>query len=84
MQACLCVQEKLGAMAVMPTLMIQGSKDETVPEDVDKEALLQRLAKAAGPHTSTAFIQDGVHDLTGREKEYVECVGRFLSSLAPA
>ncbi|KAK9832887.1 hypothetical protein WJX74_000806 [Apatococcus lobatus] len=75
------LKEKIGAMASIPTLIIQGLEDETVPASVDKRATLPRLAKAAGPHAITAFVEHGVHDLTGCEEEYVRLVKDFLAKV---
>ena len=61
--------------------LLAGLEDETVPESVDKRAILPRLARAAGPRTMTAFVEHGVHDLTGREEEYVRLVTEFLTKL---
>lgn len=71
----------LAAHVLICCAWIAGLEDETVPESVDKRAILPRLARAAGPRTTTAFVEHGVHDLTGCEEEYVRLVTDFLTKL---
>ena len=71
----------LAAQMTIGCALLAGLEDETVPESVDKRAILPRLAGAAGPCTTTAFVEHGVHDLTGCEEEYVRLVTDFLAKL---
>lgn len=75
------MQEKLGHMASTPSLLLMGSADECVPDKVDKELLVKRLAAAAGRRSSWVVIPSGRHNLTGREDLLVHNVQKFLASL---
>ena len=44
----MCVQEHLGHLADIPTLLVLGGKDECMPKQVDGQALGKRMQKVIG------------------------------------
>ena len=71
----------MGHMANTPSLLLMGGSDEFVPEKVDKELLVKRLAAAAGERSQWSVIPSGKHNLTGSEDLLVQNVERFLAGL---
>ena len=87
----MCVQEHLGHLADIPTLLVLGGKDECMPKQVDGQALGKRMQKVIGDKAQLAFIPEGTHSLEGTEKQFLEtlqplvqhCFGSAATGIRP-
>ena len=72
------VQDHLGHLAEIPTLLVLGGKDECMPKTVDGQALGKRMQKAIGDKAQLLFIPDGTHSLEGTEAQFAANLQSFV------
>jgi hypothetical protein len=60
---------------------MMGGADEFVPDSVDRELLVKRMAAAVGPSCKALVVASGKHNLEGSEQEAVHLVADFLAEV---
>jgi len=75
------LQDKLQGLASAPALLMMGGADQYVPQTVDRELLVKRMAAAVGASCRAVVVPGGKHNLEGSEREAVALVADFLSGV---
>lgn len=73
------LQNLLGHMAAVPTLVICSGEDEYVPEAVSSAELATRISEAA---SGKPLVIQGNHALEGQEVVLAQHVCEFIASLS--
>ncbi|CAG9465134.1 unnamed protein product [Pedinophyceae sp. YPF-701] len=75
------LRKLLGHMLGVPTLVLQGSNDEYVPDHVDVGVLTTRLTAAMGSSAQARIVEGGTHGLWGKEAEAVDAIAEFVAGV---
>ena len=66
-------------MAPVPTLALLGTRDESLPTDLDRHTHMTRLQSALGGESAAAALVHGAsHEFTDREQALASVVSQYI------